>query len=319
MDLSEFGTTPGKQSYPLAAQPDRAEVMAKDNEPKTRLIQWTGCGPDKYVACERTWPILPGGVYHIEYIEGRLVYATQPLNIDHLFYFTDSIGDAVMQEIETFWNSADKYAARGFRHRRGYMLYGPQGSGKSSIVQQTIARITERGGIVILATCEPSLLTRALLNFRLVEPTRPVLCIFEDIDAIIQRHGDSDLLSLLDGECQIDYVLNLATTNYPENLDRRIVARPRRFDRIIKVDMPSADVRRAYFQAKLEGADIAEINVLVEMSKDLSFAALAEMIISVKCLGNNLEETVEMLREMNKKKPSSREFEQNTAGFGGNR
>jgi len=31
-------------------------------------------------------------------------------------------------------------------------------------------------------------------------------------------------------------VLNLATTNYPEQLDRRFVARPRRFDRVVRID-----------------------------------------------------------------------------------
>jgi SpoVK/Ycf46/Vps4 family AAA+-type ATPase len=122
---------------------------------------------------------------------------------------------------------------------------------------------------------------------------------------------------LLDGESQIDFVLNLATTNYPEKLDRRIVARPRRFDRIIKVDMPGATVRQAYFEAKLTDASPAEIESLVEKSDGLSFAAMAEIIISVKCLDNNLEETLETLREMHKRTPSSREYDSREMGFGG--
>ncbi len=42
-----------------------------------------------------------------------------------------------------------------------------------------------------------------------------MVCIFEDIDAIVQEHGEDELLALLDGEARIDYVLNVATTNYP--------------------------------------------------------------------------------------------------------
>jgi hypothetical protein len=323
MSLDEFGVD-GKQQPSPNAPLSHADVAAKTRAmlgggdvPKTRLIQWTGHGPDRYHACEKTWNILPGGVYTIDMDEGKIIFCNQPINIDSLFYFTDSIGDEVIREIETFWNAADLYAQRGFRHRRGYMLYGPQGSGKSSIVQQTIARITERGGIVFLCTCAPSLLNQALQNFRLVEASRSVLCIFEDIDSIISSHGDKDILSLLDGESQIDFVLNLATTNYPERLDKRIVSRPRRFDRIIKVEMPPAGVRREYLKAKLEDASQIEIEHLVRESEGLSFAAMAEIIISVKCLGNDLNETLTILREMNKRKPDSREYDNREMGFGG--
>lgn len=320
MGISEFGTeiphTPSNRAPSLAGRAD-ATPRSEEDQPKTRLIQWTGFGPDRYTACEKTWPILPGGVYTIDMFEGRIIFCNQPINIDDLFYFTDSIGDQVIKEIETFWNAADRYAQRGYRHRRGYMLYGPQGSGKSSIVQQTISRIGERGGLVFLCTCPPELMNRALHNFRLVEPRRPVLCIFEDVDSIIAAHGDKEILSLLDGESQIDFVLNLATTNYPERLDRRIVARPRRFDRIIKVDMPGPNVREAYFKAKLTDASHAEIASLVEKSDGLSFAAMAEIIISVKCLGNDLEETLETLREMHKRMPNSREYDNREMGFGG--
>jgi ATP-dependent 26S proteasome regulatory subunit len=55
-------------------------------------------------------------------------------------------------------------------------------------------------------------------------------------------------LSVLDGENQVDKVLNIATTNYPEKLDRRLVGRPRRFDRLIYIDMPNHVVRREYFK-----------------------------------------------------------------------
>ena len=43
-----------------------------------------------------------------------------------------------------------------------------------------------------------------------------MICIFEDIDAIIQNYGDCVLLQWLDGHHQVDRVINLATTNYPE-------------------------------------------------------------------------------------------------------
>jgi SpoVK/Ycf46/Vps4 family AAA+-type ATPase len=132
---------------------------------------------------------------------------------------------------------------------------------------------------------------------------------FEDIDAIIEIHGDSELLQWLDGSHQINKVINIATTNYPERLDRRIVSRPRRFDRIIKIEAPADKIRELYLAKKLPDLPAAELSRWVTTTEGLSFAALAELVISVACLGNSLEETVAVLRTLDDQHPSSREFE----------
>jgi len=107
--------------------------------------------------------------------------------------------------------------------------------------------------------------------------------VFEDVDAIVQGHGEDGLLALLDGETRLDHVLNAATTNSPERLDQRFVGRPRRFDRVLRIDPPDDDARRAYLAAKL-GADCA-VERWGEATQGLSLATLAEAVISVRCLG----------------------------------
>ncbi|HKB36892.1 MAG TPA: AAA family ATPase, partial [Gemmataceae bacterium] len=146
--------------------------------------------------------------------------------------------------------------------------------------------------------------------FRAVEPDRPVVCVFEDIDAIIKHYGDSHLLQWLDGNHQVDKAVNIATTNYPETLDRRIIARPRRFDRILRIQSPDADVRRVYFGRKLSLSS-AELGRWVEVSEGLPFAALAELIISVCCLGNDLERSAALLKELDTHNPTSQDDEEN--------
>ena len=128
-----------------------------------------------------------------------------------------------------------------------------------------------------------------------------MVCVFEDIDAIVGAHGDEELLSLLDGESQVDHVLNVATTNYPEQLDRR-------FDRVVRIDAADELTRRSYLAAKLPGADAAELERWVRTTEGLSLAALAEAVISVRCLGNGFEETIALLRRMSTGRASSREF-----------
>src|SRR5262249_22073090 len=97
----------------------------------------------------------------------------------------------------------------------------------------------------------------------------------------------------------------------------RIVSRPRRFDRIIKIEAPSSRIRETYLSRKLpELVARNELSRWVELTQGLSFAALAELVISVACLGNNLEETIRLLRMLDDQQPSSREFERSgTMGF----
>lgn len=188
-------------------------------------------------------------------------------------------------------------------------------SGKSSLIQLIVSAIIKRGGIVILGH-EVQLLDRCLSSLRQVEPDRDIVCLFEDIDAITRHHSaEQALLSFLDGEVQIDKVLNIATTNYPEKLDKRIVSRPRRFDRLIKIAMPNDETRREYFKKKLK-IEQKELEKWVEETKDFSFAAMSDLVISVKCLGNSFEESVEKLKELARGKATSDEYYGNKTGFG---
>ena len=75
---------------------------------------------------------------------------------------------------------------------------------------------------------------------------------------------------------------------------------------MLRIDPPDDDARRAYLAAKL-GADCAEVERWAEATQGLSLAALAEAVISVRCLGRGLEETVDMLRRMSRGRASSRE------------
>jgi hypothetical protein len=86
------------------------------------------------------------------------------------------------------------------------------------------------------------------------------------------------------------------------------VSRPRRFDRIHRIESPEARLRAAYFARKLPEQSAAERESWVGLTEGLSFAALAELVISVKCLGNDLEETVALLKGLDTETPSSSEY-----------
>lgn len=310
MDLNDFGTqasTNNRGGEQRSYYPPPGYFAA---DVGNRPVQWKVVQAGVFEVCGVTAGQLPAGAYGCTLNQyGDVQLVTRDLQVDDLIDFADSLPARILEEIENFWALGEQFQRHGFLHRRGYLLYGPQGSGKSSVVHQVVHRIIKAGHVAVF--CEhPGFLTRAMEVFRKIEPGRPVICLFEDIDAIIEIHGDSELLQWLDGSHQINKVINIATTNYPERLDRRIVSRPRRFDRIIKIEAPTAAIRAAYLGRKLpELADDGRLETWVALTEGLSFAALAELVISVACLGNGLEETVNLLRALDDQRPDSKEFD----------
>jgi AAA+ superfamily predicted ATPase len=278
------------------------------DQQNVRLTQWMVLNNSQYQVCGRTVPQLPAGAYTCQFdCYGNPFFQAKELHVDDLIDFSDSLPARVLEEITRFWTLGDRFAEHGFLHRRGYLFYGKQGSGKSSLIHQIIARVTAAGHLAFFCDA-PQVFNRCVERFRQVEPERPIVCVFEDIDAIIAVYGDSDLLQWLDGNQQVDRAVNLASTNYPERLDRRIIARPRRFDRILRIESPEARLRAAYVARKLPKLTQAERERWVRLTEGLSFAALAELVISVACLGNDLEETVELLKGLDADTPSSNEY-----------
>jgi AAA+ superfamily predicted ATPase len=277
-------------------------------EENNRLTQWMVLGNGQYQVCGRTLPRLPAGAYTCQLdCYGNPLFQAKQLHVDDLIEFSDSLSSKVLHEITRFWELGEGFKRHGFLHRRGYLFYGKQGGGKSSLIHQIVARVVAAGNLAFF--CEvPNTFVRCAERFRQVEPERPIVCIFEDIDAIIATYGDGDLLQWLDGNQQVDRAVNIASTNYPEKLDRRIVSRPRRFDRIHRIESPEARLRAAYFARKLPEQPAAEREYWVGLTEGLSFAALAELVISMHCLGNDLEETVALLKGLDAETPSSSEY-----------
>jgi hypothetical protein len=322
-ELDDFGakaTSGSAPSIPSSNSYSNEQSDPEDiNSQADKMSQWMPLGNNIYKGCPITKRKLDSGMYcGVQIPNGQIGLEKLPINIDELLNFPDSQIDKILQEIKEFWSREQIFKKYGFLHRRGYMFYGPHGSGKSSLVQQIIAQICakEQDGLVLLCDDHPKFFNGALSQIRAVEPNRPLVCIFEDIDAIIKKYGESEILSILDGENQVDKVLNIATTNYPEHLDPRIVARPRRFDRVIRIDWPAASVRRHYFKHKLK-IDDAELDKWVSSTEKFSFAACAELVISVKCLDLDFDKTVDKLRKLNDvKKPNSDEYKDSTTNSG---
>jgi AAA+ superfamily predicted ATPase len=298
---------------------DIADLMIpaidRSNDSDLNDSMWAIHGKVNYFPCEKSVNVLPSEQYVFNETDNGVFLSAKNVNLDELILFPDGEFDEIMREIEKFWSAEDKFRKHGFLWKRGILLWGPPGSGKTSLVQIVSQMITNRGGVAVYAD-NPHVAARGLSMLRRVEPDRPIVVIMEDTDAIVNHFNESSVLALLDGELQIDNVLFIATTNYPENLDKRLINRPSRFDIIKKIGMPSAECREIYLRKKNPNLSDEEMAKWVAATKDFSLAHLREIIASVECLGNSFEGAVSRLRKMITDKPSSSEFSHATGVFG---
>lgn len=211
--------------------------------------------------------------------------------------------EKVIREILHFWKPEVKAAfeQRGFLYKRGIMLYGEPGSGKTATVQSLVKEVIIRGGIAVYSE-DAGLLIEILQMVRQIEPEMPIVVILEDFEILISRGRDENMwLSVMDGEAQINNVVFLATTNYIEQMDKRFTDRPSRFDVIVPVYMPSALTRATFLRRKEPAMSLKDIQDWIGVTEGYSIAHLKELMISVHVLGKDLKTEIKRLELMRKR------------------
>jgi predicted AAA+ superfamily ATPase len=302
---------------------DQPEITV-DNEEKQDLdvpCCWSNLKNDEYAPAYITTPKVPAGVYEIGWNSNMGTYTLrkQPFKTDELYRLPSPEITDILKDIENFWNRIEKYKEYNFVHKRGILMYGEPGCGKSGIIQLISQDLIKRDGIVINIKDEEDVdkFTQFIGTFRKIEPKRPLVVLLEDIDSIASenKYQTARLLNILDGVKQIEGVVYIATTNYPEKLEERITNRPSRFDRRYKVELPNEEIRRAYILNKLTPEDIKQndIEEWVERTEGMSLSHLKEVLISVIVMGRTFEETIANLEGL-KIKPTIKKTAK--VGFG---
>ncbi len=255
-ELAEFNDRVGGSSYssgrndsPVRAAEPCPEEPEDPQKKAKNANMWAVQGPN-FFPCDEAVKILAPGQYEVLHSPNSGFYfQRKTVNFDELMRLPDSASENIFHNIESFWTKEAHFREFGFLWKRGILLWGPAGSGKTSTLQLMSESIVKRGGIAVYVS-NPSITAQGLAIFRRIEPKRPCVVMLEDLDAMIANHGEHDVLALLDGELQIDNVAFVATTNYPERLDKRIVNRPSRFDIVKLIGMPNAEARKMYLEHK---------------------------------------------------------------------
>lgn len=154
------------------------------------------------------------------------------------------VKERIVDDVQDFLSSSKWYHERGIPYRRGYLLFGPPGTGKSSFIQALAGHLNY--DIAMLNLSERGLTDDRLNHLLTVIPQR-TLVLLEDIDAAFsnRRQVEADgyqganvtfsgLLNALDGVGSAEERVIFLTTNHVDRLDEALV-RPGRVDMTVRL------------------------------------------------------------------------------------
>jgi hypothetical protein len=193
----------------------------------------------------------------------------------------------VRTDFELFFEREDWFRQHNMPYRRGYLLWGPPGNGKSATLRVMAAHPHIRPYALDLSDAEEKS-GHVLHLFEKAAENTPALVILEDLDRAFPMEGKrtkertvsfQTLLNCLDGVGTQDGIIVVATANDPTCLDAAILKRPGRFDRVVQFRNPDADLRRDYYR-RLSPILVGEqFEIAIEKTEGFSFAQLRETYI----------------------------------------
>ena len=266
----ETGCGGESRNWVVAQDRDLAEAFLLDVERKTHT-------PGEAIL------VFSSGHWHRS---EALYAATQAASFDDLV-LADDLKETIRNDFRQFLSAEERYNKLGIAWRRGALLIGPPGNGKTHCVR---ALVKELGvsSLYVQSLRHPYQTAEQMWQqvFKRARGLRPCVLVLEDLDSLVTPENRSFFLNQLDGFEQNHGLIVLATTNYPERIDAAIINRPSRFDRKYHFSLPTYAERLDYlesWQQRLSeevGWDQDDLPSVATLTEGFSFAYLKELVIS---------------------------------------
>ncbi|SDG01741.1 ATPase family associated with various cellular activities (AAA) [Sinosporangium album] len=195
--------------------------------------------------------------------------------------------DGVLASVERHVAGIGAEAARLLSHgqhlKRGLLLHGPPGTGKTHTVRYLMGRMTESTVIVMTGSALRFISHAAALARQL----QPAIVVAEDVDLVARDRsydpeGNPLLFTLLDAmdgvgaDADVTFVL---TTNRAGILERALAERPGRVDLAVEVPKPDAAGRLALLRLYARELTLPDdLDELVDATEDMTASFFKELL-----------------------------------------
>ena len=239
----------------------------------------------------------------------------------------EGILDDVIRTTVGFIKNAKKIEKYGVKIKRGILLDGPPGNGKTMLcryIQKLCSQNGIRWGTVTSADIDKAYGERELQDLF----QRFTVTFFDDIDIGYMNRAKGNgrmacaLLTAMDGIVEADHIVRIFTTNEKLNDMDPAFTRPGRIDRCITVRKPTRDLRSKLIDEHWpqEIKDNIDVDYLLEESDGYSFAeleAIRSFLVTNKILGDetwNLDKALAEFDERQQEEKENLGFQTNKKG-----
>ncbi|KAK3068483.1 hypothetical protein LTR53_013900 [Teratosphaeriaceae sp. CCFEE 6253] len=218
---------------------------------------------------------------------GELWKAVQQASWDDVI-LDPAMKKTLIDDVHGFFNSRALYAEFAVTWKRGIIMHGTLGCGKTISIKALMHSLQELNvASLYVKSFEACSGSQNSINwiFRRAREMAPCLLIFEDLDSLVKDDVRSYFLNEVDGIESNEGICMIGSTNHLERLDPGISKRPSRFDRKYHYSLPGHRERVLYgefWRKKLAqrrdlGFSDEVCDIVATLTEDFSFAYLKEL------------------------------------------